>query len=81
MTLSQVVRVCSITSQKSNFARRRFLVLLSLLCVFVSNTFGSNNGGRTLLCPGAIFSPLVLLEGWTVVVGIQCTWKLCTSSQ
>lgn len=25
--------------------------------------------------------PLVLLEGWTVVVDVQCTWKLCTSSQ
>lgn len=54
MSLSQVVRVCSITSQKSTFAGRRCLVLLSLLIVFVSYTFGSNYGGRTLLSPAAI---------------------------
>lgn len=68
-------------SQKSNCARRRCLVLLCLLIVFVSNTFGSDNGGRTLLCPGAILFPIVLLESWAVVVGVQCSWKLCTSSQ
>lgn len=54
MSLPQVVRVCSVSSQKSNSAGRRCLVLLSLLIVFVSNTFGSNTGGRTLLCPAAI---------------------------
>lgn len=54
MSLSQVMRACSITSQKSNLAGRRCLVLLSLLIVFVSYTFGSNNGGRTLLSPADI---------------------------
>lgn len=82
LSLPQVVRVLCISFQKSNFAGRRCLILLSLLIFFF---FLAATIEGELFCarphpPRHPYIPLCLLEGYTVVMGVRYTWNLSTLS-